>query len=184
MKREHVFRLTEKQVKLYRRAYFGRLEGEPPVTINDMEAANELQNLVGAAALDGLHDLLKDKFIKSGAGETRDNIANQQYGDGSSQRVQDPPAAPRQVLGAEGRAIILTEVPLSDRSPSSLMPASVVGKSTCRGLSDSPGRARRKRCKPHWRWRRQPRRCRVRRRPCFSEDWIRRRVREGKSRPH
>jgi hypothetical protein len=70
------------------------------------------------------------------------------------------------------------------QSPSTVMFASVVRKSTCPRLLDNHGRARRKRCKRHWRSMRLRHRCRVRRCPCFSKDWILRRVREGKSRPH
>jgi transcriptional regulator with XRE-family HTH domain len=58
-------RLTGEQVKIYRRAYFGPLEGEEPITARDMEAADELQILFGAAILDELHDFLKDKLVKA-----------------------------------------------------------------------------------------------------------------------
>jgi hypothetical protein len=70
------------------------------------------------------------------------------------------------------------------RSSCAVMLEMVVRKSTCPGLSDSRGHARRKRCKSRWRSMRLRRRSQARRHPCFSEGWIRRRVREEKWRPH
>ena len=57
--------LTVRAVVVYRRAYFGRLKGEPPVTETDLEEAEELQRLFSSAFLDELHDELR-KALTSG----------------------------------------------------------------------------------------------------------------------
>jgi hypothetical protein len=51
--------LSERAVRVYRRAYFGRLRDEPPVTEEDMKEAELLQQEVGSKVLDKLHDFLK-----------------------------------------------------------------------------------------------------------------------------
>jgi hypothetical protein len=61
MKKKNTF--TEHDVMIYRRAYFGSLEGEPPVTMNDLEKAEALQRRVGSDACDLLHDLLRKNLV-------------------------------------------------------------------------------------------------------------------------
>lgn len=56
--------LTVRAVVVYRRAYFGRLKGEPPVTETDLEEAEELQRLFSSAFLDELHDELRKALTR------------------------------------------------------------------------------------------------------------------------
>ena len=57
-------RLTGRAIAVYRRAYFGRLKGEPPVTERDLEEAEELQRLVGSTILDSVHDHLREVLTR------------------------------------------------------------------------------------------------------------------------